>query len=137
MFTGIVGAVGQVVEWRTGHLAVRSELASGLGLGGSIAVNGVCLTVVEVEGEVFFADVVPETRRRTNLGGLRAGARVNLELPAHREVEGVRATTSEAGEAGRGAHRAGEERERRRIERENGRRAEERDRGPHKAQRVH
>ena len=81
MFTGIVGASGQVVEWRTGHLAVRAELARGLEVGGSIAVNGVCLTVVEVEGEVFFAEVVPETRRRTNLGLLQAGDRVNLELP--------------------------------------------------------
>jgi riboflavin synthase len=81
MFTGIVQAVGQVVEWRTGHLAVRSELAASLAIGGSIAVNGVCLTVVDVEGGVFFADVVPETRRRTNLGRLEAGARVNLERP--------------------------------------------------------
>lgn len=81
MFTGIVGAVGQVVEWRTGHLAVRSELAPDLEVGGSIAVNGVCLTVVELEGEVFFADVVPETRRRTNLGLLEPGHRVNLERP--------------------------------------------------------
>jgi riboflavin synthase len=81
MFTGIVGTVGQVVEWRTGHLAVRSELASGLGVGDSVAVNGVCLTVVEVEGETFFADVVPETRSRTNLGLLTPGQGVNLELP--------------------------------------------------------
>jgi riboflavin synthase len=81
MFTGIVAAVGEVVEWRTGHLAVRSELAPRLEVGGSIAVNGVCLTVVEVEGGVFFADVVPETRRRTNLGLLEAGGRVNLERP--------------------------------------------------------
>jgi riboflavin synthase len=81
MFTGIVGAFGQVVEWRTGHLAVRSPVAPSLEVGGSIAVNGVCLTVVEVEGEVFFADVVPETRRRTNLGLLEAGAPVNLERP--------------------------------------------------------
>jgi riboflavin synthase len=81
MFTGIVGAVGEVVEWRTGHLAVRSELAPGLEVGGSIAVNGVCLTVVEVEGQVFFADVVPETRRRTNLGLLEPGGTVNLERP--------------------------------------------------------
>jgi riboflavin synthase len=82
MFTGIVEVVGQVVEWRTGHLAVRAEaVAPRLDVGGSIAVNGVCLTVVEVEGGTFFADVVPETRRRTNLGLLRAGDRVNLELP--------------------------------------------------------
>ncbi|HXM57279.1 MAG TPA: riboflavin synthase [Candidatus Dormibacteraeota bacterium] len=85
MFTGIVGTVGQVVEWRTGHLGVRSELVPGLALGGSVAVNGVCLTVVEVEGETFFADVVPETRSRTNLGLLRAGQRVNLELPLRAE----------------------------------------------------
>src|SRR5437764_11138168 len=81
MFTGIVETVGQVVEWRRGHLAVRSELAPALEVGGSVAVNGVCLTVVEVEGETFFADVVPETRSRTNLGLLQAGQAVNLELP--------------------------------------------------------
>lgn len=81
MFTGIVGTVGQVVEWRRGHLAVRSEFALDLEVGGSIAVNGVCLTVVELEGGTFFADVVPETRSRTNLGLLQAGQGVNLELP--------------------------------------------------------
>jgi riboflavin synthase len=81
MFTGIVGAVGEVVQWRSGHLAIRSELAPSLDVGGSIAVNGVCLTVVEVEGGVFFADVVPETRRRTNLGEAEAGDPVNLERP--------------------------------------------------------
>ena len=82
MFTGIVGAVGEVVEWRPGHLVVaQPDVAPRLGIGGSVAVNGVCLTVVEVEGSTFFADVVPETRRRTNLGELQAGDRVNLELP--------------------------------------------------------
>jgi riboflavin synthase len=81
MFTGIIGAVGDVVEWRTGHLAVRSDLASNLEVGGSVAVNGVCLTVVDVEGATFFADVVPETRSRTSLGLLQRGDRVNLELP--------------------------------------------------------
>jgi len=81
MFTGIVGAVGEVVEWRTGHLAVRSELVPSLEVGGSIAVNGVCLTAVELEGDVVFMDVVPETRRRSNLGRLRRGNGVNLELP--------------------------------------------------------
>ena len=81
MFTGIIGTVGDVVEWRTGHLAVRTGLAADLEVGGSIAVNGVCLTVVEIEGGTFFADVVPETRGRTNIGQLRPGHRVNLELP--------------------------------------------------------
>src|SRR5262245_431574 len=83
MFTGIVEDVGRVVEWRTGgHLAIEQpEIASRLAVGGSVAVNGVCLTVVGVEGGVFFADVVPETRRRTNLGGLAPEALVNLERP--------------------------------------------------------
>jgi riboflavin synthase len=81
MFTGIVGRVGQVVEWRAGHLGVRSEATSDLEVGSSIAVNGACLTVVDREGDVFFADVVPETRRRTNIGLLRAGDPVNLERP--------------------------------------------------------
>ena len=81
MFTGIVGVVGEVVGLREGHLAVRSELARGLEPGGSIAVNGVCLTAVELEGEVVVMDVVPETRRRSNLGRLRSRDCVNLELP--------------------------------------------------------
>ena len=81
MFTGIVGVVGEVVEWREGHLAVRSELARGLEPGGSIAVNGACLTAVDLEGELVVMDVVPETRRRSNLGRLRSGDSVNLELP--------------------------------------------------------
>ncbi len=45
-----------------------------------MAVNGCCLTVTKKRGPVFFADVVPETRRRTNLGALKVGSEVNLEL---------------------------------------------------------
>src|SRR5438874_3767169 len=82
MFTGIVTSVGRVVEWRPGHLAVEQpEVAPQLEPGRSIAVNGVCLTVTEVDGSTFLANVVPETRRRTNLGQLRPGDEVNLELP--------------------------------------------------------
>jgi riboflavin synthase len=81
MFTGIVQSVGQVLEWRAGHLAVRSELARDMQPGGSIAVNGVCLTAVELGDDVVFMDVVPETRRRSNLGRLRPRDTVNLELP--------------------------------------------------------
>jgi riboflavin synthase len=82
MFTGIVSAVGSVVEWRPGRLAIEQpEVVANLERGGSIAVNGVCLTVTEMEGSIFFADVVPETRRRTNLGELGPGDEVNLELP--------------------------------------------------------
>ena len=50
-------------------------------VGGSVAVNGCCLTVVKKKGPVFYMDVVPETLRRTNLGALVAGSEVNLELP--------------------------------------------------------
>jgi riboflavin synthase len=50
-------------------------------VGGSIAVNGVCLTAVDTRPDSFTADVAPETLRRSNLGGLRAGSRVNLERP--------------------------------------------------------
>lgn len=90
MFTGIVSATGRVTEWRPGRLGVQSEAASTLQIGGSIAVNGVCLTVVEIEGETFFADVVPETRARTNLGMLRHGDPVNLEPPLamHQGLDG-------------------------------------------------
>jgi riboflavin synthase len=82
MFTGIVAEMGRVVEWRAGHLGIHQpEMAGGLEAGGSIAVNGVCLTVVGLEGGAFFADVVPETHSRTNLGQLRPGDPVNLERP--------------------------------------------------------
>src|SRR5260370_17708336 len=81
MFTGIVQSVGQVVEGRTGHLAIRSDLVREMELGGSIAVNGVCPTAVELEGDVVSTDVVPETRRRSNLGLLRPGDAVNMALP--------------------------------------------------------
>jgi riboflavin synthase len=82
MFTGIVAAVGRVLEQGQGRLAVEEpKIAKELGLGSSVAVNGACLTVTEHEGDVFFADVVPETARRTNLGKLAPGQSVNLELP--------------------------------------------------------
>lgn len=82
MFTGIVGGVGRVVEAGGGRLWVEHPpTAERSAVGGSVAVNGVCLTVVEVEGGSFRAEVVPETLRRSNLGALAAGDSVNLELP--------------------------------------------------------
>lgn len=82
MFTGIVGAVGRVLEARPGHLVIEEErISKRLEPGASVAINGACLTVTEREGRAFFADVVPETTRRTNLGGLSPGRPVNLELP--------------------------------------------------------
>jgi len=86
MFTGIVSHVGRVVEWRPGHVAIeQQEVVLRLERGGSIAVNGVCLTVTRIEAATFFADLVPETLRRTNLGELRPGDEVNLELPLRLE----------------------------------------------------
>jgi riboflavin synthase len=82
MFTGIVSAVGNVVELDAGRLAIESgPTAKHLKIGASVAVNGCCLTVVRNSGAIFFMDVVPETLRRTALGSLTQGSRVNLELP--------------------------------------------------------
>jgi len=82
MFTGIVSAVARVVEVGGGRVGIdHAGISRRLKLGGSVAVNGCCLTVVKKRGPVFYADVVPETLRRTNLGALKPGADVNLELP--------------------------------------------------------
>jgi riboflavin synthase len=82
MFTGIVSAVAKVVEADGGRIGIdHAWVVRRLKLGGSVAVNGCCLTVVKKSGPVFFADVVPETVRRTNLGTLKPGEEVNLELP--------------------------------------------------------
>src|SRR5260370_7515188 len=82
MFTGIVSAIGEVVEAGSGRLGIEhGPTTSRLKLGGSVAVNGCCLTVVSKRGTAFYADVVPETLRRTNLGRLVLGNPVNLEMP--------------------------------------------------------
>lgn len=85
MFTGIIeslGTVRQIDGTDDGRrLLVEAELASELEAGDSIAVNGVCLTVTEQVDSSFRLDVVSETLRRTNLGALLAGDRVNLERP--------------------------------------------------------
>jgi riboflavin synthase len=86
MFTGIVSAVSKVTESGRGRIAIdHAWIAKHLKVGGSIAVNGCCLTVVKKKGPVFYADVVPETLRRTNLGALKPGVEVNLELPLKAE----------------------------------------------------
>jgi len=85
MFTGLVETVGEVVdrqEIRGGaRLAIQSSLSAALGLGDSVAVNGVCLTATSIEGDVFRADVGPETLRVTSLGRFVKGTHVNLERP--------------------------------------------------------
>lgn len=71
-----------VVEAGPNRLGIEHAATSRrLELGASVAVNGCCLTVVGKAGGAFFMDVVPETLRRTNLGTLGPGSRVNLELP--------------------------------------------------------
>lgn len=85
MFTGIIQAVGRIVAIEPKGGDARLRIATGaLDLGDvrpgdSIAVNGVCLTAVELPGDGFRADVSGETLACTALGGLRAGDRVNLE----------------------------------------------------------
>jgi riboflavin synthase len=82
MFTGIVSAVAKVVEADGKRVGIdHAWIARRLKVGGSVAVNGCCLTVVKKKGPVFYADVVPETLRHTNLGAFHIGAEVNLELP--------------------------------------------------------
>jgi riboflavin synthase len=80
MFTGIVREVGTVASFDGSRLVVEAnETAAGAALGDSVAVAGVCLTVVEAADESLSFDVVPETLSRTALGGLQAGNSVNLE----------------------------------------------------------
>lgn len=85
MFTGIIEAVGEVgaVETCNGDLRVfihTGKMDMGdLALGDSVAVNGVCLTVVNFLKDGFWADVSQETLRRSSLSGLKQGMRVNLE----------------------------------------------------------
>jgi len=81
VFTGIIEELG-TVEAPPPRLRVRcSTVLTDSSEGASIAVNGVCLTAVDLRPDSFAADVAPETLRRSNLGALRAGSRVNLERP--------------------------------------------------------
>lgn len=85
MFTGIVQSLGRIAVLETGAGGARLRIESAaldlsdVRIGDSIAVNGVCLTAVEVGPDFFAADISGETLARTTLAGLPAGARVNLE----------------------------------------------------------
>jgi riboflavin synthase len=80
VFTGIVEELGTVESIKTGVLTVdASFILEDLDVKDSICVNGACLTVTELTGTGFQVDVVPETLRRTNLGELTSGSKVNLE----------------------------------------------------------
>lgn len=82
MFTGIIEEVGSVASVPAGKLVIAaSQVLKGMQLGGSIAVNGACQTVIDFDSRSFSVEVMPETLRKTNLGLLRTGDRVNLERP--------------------------------------------------------
>ncbi|WP_030610526.1 riboflavin synthase [Streptomyces sclerotialus] len=86
MFTGIVEELGEVVAVEnlgdSSRFRLRGPVVTeGAKHGDSIAVNGVCLTVVETEDGEFTADVMAETLKRSSLGALEKGSRVNLERP--------------------------------------------------------
>ena len=81
MFTGLVADKGTIRAIHDGRLEVETALGAHLAEGDSVAVNGVCLTAVEPHVDGFAADVMPETLRRSSLGPLAPGSKVNLELP--------------------------------------------------------
>ncbi len=86
MFTGLIESIGRVTEIVPGpaaslRLHVSTDLAGQLTAGESLAVNGVCLTVVSHSSNGVYADVSPETARVTTLGDLGIGSLVNLERP--------------------------------------------------------
>jgi riboflavin synthase len=112
MFTGIIEETGKVIQLvPTGSLKVEaSRVLEGTVVGDSIAVSGVCLTVVEMDSRSFTVDVMPETLRRSVLGDLRPGTKVNLERamqPSGRlgghlvngHVDGVGTVRARAGQA--------------------------------------
>jgi riboflavin synthase len=87
VFTGIVEEQGAIVGVERHDDAARLVVAGALvcsdaAPGDSISVNGVCLTVVDIDASTFSADVMDETLRRSSLGSLAAGSRVNLERAA-------------------------------------------------------
>jgi len=83
MFTGIIEAFGKVVnlekEQKNLHLSLESSLTQELKIDQSLAHNGVCLTVVETEGNRYTVTAIQETLEKSNLGGLQVGHLINLE----------------------------------------------------------
>ncbi len=81
MFTGIVEEVGHVRQHGSRLVIECARVLADAVAGSSIAVNGVCLTAVDLQADSFSADLAPETLKRSNLGDLQTGSRVNLERP--------------------------------------------------------
>lgn len=94
MFTGIVeqvGTIAEAVETQTGRrLVISAPGLDDLAVGGSISVNGVCLTAVDTGEDTVAVDVIPETLNRSNLGSLGLASKVNLEpaMPASGRFDG-------------------------------------------------
>lgn len=84
MFTGIITHLGTVAKKTDTSLTIRTDkdLLKKLSPGTSIAVNGICLTVVTKEKNTFIINYIPETEKKTNVQYLQEGTEVNLELPA-------------------------------------------------------
>ena len=84
MFTGIIEETGKIESVANGNKSaiitiIADKVLKGTKIGDSIAVNGVCLTVTSISGNKFTADVMAETIRRSSLGTLKHGSKVNLE----------------------------------------------------------
>ena len=83
MFTGIIETIGEIMALESEnsnlHIQVKSVLTSELKIDQSVAHNGVCLTVVAIENNLYTVTAIEETLRKSNLGELAVGTRVNLE----------------------------------------------------------
>ena len=83
MFTGIIETLGQVKNLRSEgtnvHIDIQSSLSGSLKIDQSVAHNGVCLTVVAIDGDCYTVTAIQETMERSNLGDLQIGDKVNLE----------------------------------------------------------
>lgn len=94
MFTGIIEATGTVSSIETDggnvHFFIRSEITSELKVDQSVAHNGICLTVVAIDKNIYKVTAIRETLAKTNLGKLKPGAKVNLErsMPSHGRFDG-------------------------------------------------
>ncbi|MFA5399403.1 MAG: riboflavin synthase [Dehalococcoidia bacterium] len=80
MFTGIIEETGSVQKLSAKSLSVQArDVLAGTSLGDSISVNGACLTVIDIAKSAFTVEIMPETRKLTNIGDLHVGDQVNLE----------------------------------------------------------
>ncbi|MCX5997058.1 MAG: riboflavin synthase [Chloroflexi bacterium] len=112
MFTGIIEEIGSVKETGQTSLAISAiKITADVALGDSISVNGACLTVIDIGRSSFSVEIMPETRRLTNIGNLRVGEKVNLEraLPAQGRIGGhfVQGHVDDTGKAASLVHEAG------------------------------